>query len=82
MPTYYVGMNLTLSVDERVVKRARKAAEGMGMSLNEAVRRFLDDLAGADSAERDVAELRELSARAEGHSRGWHFDRSEIHERT
>lgn len=74
-------MNLTLSVEERVVKKARKAAEGLGMSLNQAVRRFLEELAGSDSAERDIAELRELSAHGGGHSGGWHFDRNEIHER-
>ncbi len=75
-------MNLTLSVDERVLRKARKAVQGMGMSLNQAVRHFLEDLAGSDSAERDVAELRELSARADGHSRGWRFDREETHDRT
>ena len=74
-------VNLTLAVDERVVKRARKAAESMGMSLNEAVRRFLDELAGADSAERDIAEIEALSKRSRGRSRGWRFNRDEIHER-
>jgi hypothetical protein len=53
----------------------------MGMSLNQAVRRFLEELAGDDSAQRDLAELAELSARSGGRSRGWRFDRDEIHER-
>ena len=53
----------------------------MGLSLNELVRRFLADIAGDESAERDIAEIVELSARSEGHSRGWAFDRDEIHER-
>ncbi|OFV85684.1 MAG: MerR family transcriptional regulator [Acidobacteria bacterium RBG_16_70_10] len=74
-------MNLTLSVDERIVRKARKAAESMGMSLNQAVRRFLEELAGGDSADRDIAELTELSERSEGRSRGWRFNREEIHER-
>ena len=79
--TYYVDMNLTLSADERLIKRARKAAESMGMSLNQAVRRFLEELAGEQSADAELAELSDLSARSGGRSRGWRFDRDEIHER-
>ncbi len=75
-------MNLTLSVDEKIVRKARKAAESMGMSLNEAVRRFLVELAGGDSAEQDISEIRELSARSGGDSRGRRLDREELHERS
>ena len=75
-------MNLTLSVDEKTVRRARKAAESMGISLNQAVRRFLEGLAGAGAADRAIGELRELSKRSRGRSRGWRFNREEIHERT
>jgi uncharacterized protein DUF6364 len=74
-------MNLTLSIDEKVIRKARKAAASMGMSLNQAVRRFLEDLAGDDSVDNDIAELASLSARSGGHSRGWRLDREEIHER-
>lgn len=79
--TYHVGMNLTLSVDERTVRRARKVAESMGISLNQAVRRFLEELGGEESVDTDIAELNELSANSKGHSRGWRFDREAIHER-
>ena len=79
--TYPVAMNLTLSIDERTVKRARRAAQSMGMSLNQAVRHFLEGLAGTDSAARDVVEVAELSQRAGGRSQGWKFNREEIHER-
>ena len=34
MRTYHVDMNVTLSVDERLVKRARRSAAAMGKSLN------------------------------------------------
>ena len=74
-------MNITLSVDDRVVQRARKTAEGLGMSLNQAVRSFLEQLAGDDQLEKDIAELAELSASSGGDARGWRFDRNEIHER-
>jgi antitoxin component of RelBE/YafQ-DinJ toxin-antitoxin module len=79
--TYYVVMNVTLSVGERTVRKARKVAESMGISLNQAVRRFLEELAGDDSVDADIAELNELSALSNGRSRGWRFDREAIHDR-
>ena len=75
-------MNITLSVDEPVVKEARKVAEAMGTSLNQLVRDYLTGLVGKDEVDRDMAELRELSAAGEGRSRGWCFARDELHERS
>ena len=73
-------MNVTLSVDARVLARARKKAEALGKSLNQVIRDYLERLAGGDDAERDIEEFKRLSGR--GHSRGWRFDRDEIHERS
>ena len=39
-------MNITLSVDERIAEQARAAASTMGKSLNQAVRDYLEQLAG------------------------------------
>ena len=41
-------MNITLAIDERVAERARRAAQAMGKSLNQAVRDYLEQLAGAE----------------------------------
>ena len=79
--TYYVGMNITLSVDERLVQRARKKAEAMGKTLNQLVREYFERLAGSDDAERDVAELRRLSREGSRQARRWRFNRDELHER-
>jgi hypothetical protein len=73
-------MNLTLSIDEQLVARARKRAEALGKSLNQAIRDYLQNLAGGDDAESSIDEFKRLSGR--GHSRGWRFSRDEIHERT
>jgi hypothetical protein len=72
-------MNVTLSIDEQLVVRARQKAEAMGKSLNQAIRDYLQKLAGGDDPERSIAEFQSLSGK--GHSRGWRFDRDEIHER-
>jgi hypothetical protein len=74
-------MNLTLSIDERLVKRARRRAEAMGKSLNELIRDYLRSLTEEGGAEEFARELKSLSARAEGDRRDWRFDRDEIHGR-
>ncbi|HTV64450.1 MAG TPA: DUF6364 family protein [Bryocella sp.] len=73
-------MNLTLSVDEQVAARARKKAEALGKSLNQLVREYLQSLAGGDDPERSIKEFNRLSGH--GHSRGWRFNRDELHERS
>ncbi len=73
-------MNLALSVDEQVVARARKKADALGKSLNQLIRDYLQTIAGTDDPERSIEELRRLSGH--GHSRGWRFNRDEIHERS
>jgi hypothetical protein len=73
-------MNVTLSIDEQLVARARKKADALGKSLNQLIRDYLQKLAGSDDPERSIAEFKRLSGL--GHSRGWRFDRNEIHERS
>jgi hypothetical protein len=80
MRTYTVVMNVTLSVDEQVIARARKKADALGKSLNQLIRDYLQKLAGSDDPERSIEEFKSLSG--QGHSRGWRFNRNEIHERS
>jgi len=79
VPTYTVSVNVTLSLDAQTVARARKKAQSLGKSLNQAIREYLERLAGADDPENSIAEFRRLSGR--GRSRGWRFNRNELHER-
>ena len=80
MRTYYVLMNVTLSIDEHVLARARKRAEALGTSVNQLIRDYLQRLAGSDDPGRSVEEFKRLSGT--GRSRGWRFNREEIHERS
>ena len=75
-------MNLTLAVDERLVEQARKVAESQGKSLNQVIREYLEELASPATAAGEMEELRRLSLEGQGRSKGWKFDRQEIHERT
>jgi hypothetical protein len=72
-------MNLTLAIDERLVSRARKRAGALGKSLNQLIRDYLQTLAD-DDPERSIEEFQRLSGR--GDSRGWRFNRDELHERS
>jgi hypothetical protein len=74
-------MNLTLAVDERLVEQARKIAESQGKSLNQVIREFLEELTSPLTAAGEMEELRRLSLEGQGRSKGWKFDRQEIHER-
>jgi hypothetical protein len=74
-------MNITLSVDERVAESAREAARKMGKSLNQAVRDYLEQLAGQ---ERQAAEWQAWEQRClhgGGQLKGWKFDRDALHDR-
>lgn len=75
-------MNVTISVDKKVVERARKVAQAMHKSLNQLIREYLEQLAGTDEAQRDCEELQRLSAQGQGRSRGWKFNREELHDRS
>ena len=72
-------MNVTLSIDEQLVARAREKAEALGKSLNQLIRDYLKTVAGEDDTEQDIEECTRLSGK--GHSHGWQFNRDEIHER-
>jgi antitoxin component of RelBE/YafQ-DinJ toxin-antitoxin module len=73
-------MTLHLSIDERLAEQAQQVAESKGMSLDQLIRLYLEDLTTQSSAEEDIAELRRLSGR--GDSQDWKLNRDEIHERS
>ena len=73
-------MNITLSIDEQIVTRARKRADALGKSLNQLIRDYLEKVVGSDDPEASIKEFNRLSGR--GNSQGWRFNRDEIHERS
>jgi hypothetical protein len=64
-----------------VVAEARRRAEILGTSVNQLVRDYLESLAGRTGPERDAGEFERLSRESRGDSRGWKFNRDEVHER-
>jgi hypothetical protein len=74
-------MNLTLSIEEETLRKARKRAETMGTSVDQLVREYLEGLTGAVDREALANEFERLSREAHGNSRGWKFNRDELYER-
>ena len=72
-------MNITLSVDQQIVERARERASVMGKSLNQAVRDYLQHLAGDDDIEREIEFFVQTSGQGNPEP-GWKWNRDEIYE--
>ena len=56
------NMNVTLSVDDRVVAEARRLAAVRGTSLDQLVRDFLEELTRVDDGESVVSVVAQLDA--------------------
>jgi len=77
--TYYVYMNITLSIDEQTVERAREKLRASGKSINQEIRDHLRNVAG-ETDMNQVIEAFVLTS-GQGHPEsGWKFNRDEIYE--
>ncbi len=71
-------MNVTLSIDEKLVERVRTKLHASGRTINQEIREHLQHIAGDDSPERDVQEY--IRRAGQGNSHGWKWNREEIYE--
>jgi len=72
-------MNLTLSIDKILLQKARTTAGVLGISLNEMVRRYLEQVTGTGDQAATFQELRELCTTRGGHSAGQRWTREALH---
>jgi hypothetical protein len=73
-------VNITISVDDQLLERARKLASARGTSVQELFRAYLEALVGRRSSESVARELIELMQTRGGHSGGRRIERSEAYE--
>ena len=78
-------MNLTLSVDDKLVEKARQVASRQGTSLQALVRQYIETLAGSREGVALVDRLEEQWREADKHlrdhpPRNYKFDRDELYE--
>jgi antitoxin component of RelBE/YafQ-DinJ toxin-antitoxin module len=74
-------MNITLSVDQQIVQRARQAAQKMGKSLNQLIRDYLEQLAGNHTSAQQWTEFETRCLQSNAKLGDWRFDRDEANER-
>jgi hypothetical protein len=74
-------MNVTLSIDEKLVQRARQLAASQGTSLNQMIRRLLEEATATSSSDRLLGELERLWVSEEGDSEGRKWRRDELYDR-
>lgn len=74
-------MNVTLSVDEDLIARARRFAEQRGTSLNQLIRDYLEELTAREARYTALAELESLWKREPGGSGGRTWDRDSLYDR-
>src|SRR5260370_9985104 len=77
-------MNLTLSVDDNLVEKARQVASRQGTSLQALVRQYIETLAGSREGAALVQRLEEQGREADKHLRehppkSYKFDREELY---
>lgn len=74
-------MNVTLSIEEEVVRRAREVARRQHKSLNQMIREYLASVTAAESSRRTVDDLFALMDAGGGDSEGRTWSRDEVHGR-
>ena len=75
-------MNITFSADEKLIEKARAAAQAQGHTLNDAIRQFMTRLAGLSGPNDAADAFADLARNHAGRSQpGFTFDRRAIHSR-
>ena len=75
------SVDITLSVEDEVVRKAPRRAEQLGTTLNQLMREYLEQVAGRLDPARDASEFKQLSRQSRGASKGWTVNREEVYER-
>lgn len=78
--------NLTLSIEDELLRKARNRARECGTSVNELVRQYLAKLVADEQSEHArreawIAEFEALARRGNGGSRGRRWKRESLYER-
>jgi hypothetical protein len=71
-------MNITLSIDEQLVERARERLRATGKTINQEIREHLEHLVGYDAELEADLELFKSTA-GSGDSKGWKYNREDAY---
>jgi hypothetical protein len=74
-------MNVTLSIDEKLLARARELAHERGTSVNQLIRDYIERLTGTSGPADVMDRLEQLWTEQEGRSGGWKWNREDLYDR-
>ena len=74
-------MNVTLSIDEKLLARARELAHERGTSVNQLIRDYFERITGLSGPADVMEQLERLWTEQEGRSGGWKWNREELYDR-
>jgi hypothetical protein len=72
-------VNITLSIDEQTLKRARERLQAVGKSVNQEIREHLQHIAGDEDIEKAIEFFVKTSGQGKPEP-GWKWNRDEIYE--
>jgi hypothetical protein len=72
-------MNITLSIDEQLVERAREKLRATGKTVNQEIREHLEHIVGDDDLERDIEFFKNTSGLGNPEP-GWKWNREDAYE--
>jgi antitoxin component of RelBE/YafQ-DinJ toxin-antitoxin module len=72
-------MNLTLSIEDELLEKARKRAAEMGTTVNQYVRDTLRNFVGEDDIEAELAFFKQTSGKGKPDA-DWKFNREEMYD--
>ena len=72
-------MNITLSIDEQLVERAREKLRATGKTLNQEIREHLQHIVGDDELEAEIERFLKTSGQGNPDP-DWKWNRDEIYE--
>ena len=73
-------LNVTITIDDDLLRKAREHARRRGVSLQEMLRAYLRSVVGEASPEAVASELLDLMRNSPGNSGGRKISRAEAHE--
>ena len=71
--------NVTLSVDEELLEKAREILRASGKTVNQGFREYLQHIAGEANLDEEIAAFRTRAG--QGNSQGWKWNREDAYER-
>jgi hypothetical protein len=79
MAAYPERVKVTLSIDEKLLARARKVAHERGTSVNQLIRDHLESLTGRPRPADVMERLERLWSEQSGRSGGWKWKRDDVY---